>query len=193
MTTYYIPTLNLEKLKQKARSIRRERNIPHHEALEIVAKEAGLQNWHQVTQAAEAIKPTEQAFFSGCVIAMDMKDGMDFNADDGVFIEDNLLISYAEETLYKQFINAVDESDEQGRRLCETHSEDELKEWFRDDTNLIFFRLTKMNVDSIKEILALVQERSFWPPMFIWIKGEFFDTYDLPAVDENGGLMGVRF
>ncbi len=197
MITYYIPTKALEKLKQKARNIKRERNIPHHEALEIVAQEAGLQNWHQVTNAVDATKPAERAFTSGCVIAMDMKQGQDFNSDDGIFIEDQFLCFYAQKTLYENFINAVDEYDDRNepdRKRCEIHSEDELREWFGDEMdNTMFFRLTKADVDSIKELLMLVRERSFWPPRFVWIKGEFFDTYDLPAVDDGNQVIGVRF
>ena len=185
---------DVEKLKKRAKKIKQEQSIPHHQALEIVAKDAGFKNWHQITKANEAVKPSEDAYYNGCVIAMDMKQGVGFDTSDGVFVEDEYIIFCAHGFLYKQFINCVDECDEHDRKLSETHSSEELKEWFEDEMmNHMFFRLTKPGVDSVKEVLSLVNKRSFWPPMFIWIKGEFIDTYDLPAVDSDDNVVGLRW
>ncbi len=48
---YLIPQEAISRLKQRARRIKRERDIPHHEALEITAKAAGFDNWHQAAEA----------------------------------------------------------------------------------------------------------------------------------------------
>ena len=44
----------LEILKQKARKLKKERNIAHYEALEIVAKKCGFSGWREATQISEA-------------------------------------------------------------------------------------------------------------------------------------------
>jgi len=55
-TTYIITTVTFEKLKQKAKKLKKEKNIPHHEALDIVANDYGkvpaeIREKDQVTQS----------------------------------------------------------------------------------------------------------------------------------------------
>ncbi|HGI9354773.1 TPA: plasmid-related protein, partial [Vibrio cholerae] len=45
----------------------------------------------------------------------------------------------------------------------------------------------------LKEVLALIRQYSFWMPQYIWLQGHLIDTYHLPAEDENGNAVGVRF
>ena len=46
-------TIYLEILKQKARKLKREKGIAHHEALEGVARKCGFANWYEATQISE--------------------------------------------------------------------------------------------------------------------------------------------
>ena len=46
---------------RKAKQLKKESGIPHHEALEIVARKGGVfANWHQVVEAAKATEPSER-------------------------------------------------------------------------------------------------------------------------------------
>ena len=51
----------IESLRRKAKQLKKESGIPHHEALEIVARKGGVfANWHQVVEAAKATEPSER-------------------------------------------------------------------------------------------------------------------------------------
>jgi hypothetical protein len=193
--TILLSTKDVEKLKQKARKLKRAEGLPHHEALDRVAVDAGLPNWHHICESAKQFKPTEKAFFAGCVIAMDIKDGFDFDTEDGVFIEDHNAWALCRDDLFDDLANRIDKDDPQERPLKETLSPEKLDDWFHDDLmNYTFFRLhAETSVATIGEVLKLVRDRSFWPPQFIWLRGEFYDTYDVPAMDDQGKITGVRF
>ena len=47
-------SIYIEIMKQKARKLKKMLNIPHREALELVAQMAGWQNWKEITQIDEA-------------------------------------------------------------------------------------------------------------------------------------------
>ena len=52
--TKIISSASVERLKQKARKLKREKSIPHTEALDEIAVSAGFNHWHQVVQANDA-------------------------------------------------------------------------------------------------------------------------------------------
>ena len=189
-----ISSKDTEKLKQKARKLKRTENLPHHEALDRVAVEAGFQHWHHVCEGAKQFEPTERAFYAGCIIAMDVKDADGFNSENDVFIVDDNAWVLCRDDLLASLANSVDEDDPQGRPCRETLTPEQLEEWLQDDLmNYTFFRLhSETKAPSINDVLQLVKERSFWPPQFIWLTGEFYDTYDIPATDEDGNIVGVR-
>ena len=97
--TKIISSASVERLKQKARKLKREKSIPHTQALDEVAVSAGFNHWHQVVQANDLLKPSEVALSSGCVMAFDVKDGMDVDTSDGVLIEDHFLEMLTEKQL----------------------------------------------------------------------------------------------
>jgi len=192
--TKIISSASVERLKQKARKLKREKSIPHTQALDEVAVSAGFNHWHQVVQANDLLKPSEVALSSGCVMAFDVKDGMDVDTSDGVLIEDHFLEMLTEKQLFEIYANSPDEDDEQNRPLKETLSDSELHEYFRDDCSFMYFRLAEPHANKpLKEVLALIRQYSFWMPQYIWLQGHLIDTYHLPAEDENGNTVGVRF
>jgi len=79
-TQCFVTSDELEKLKQRARKLKREQKIPHYEALELVARSARFANWHQVVEAHKAMQPTEHAVRDGVVIAMDVKEAVNMGA-----------------------------------------------------------------------------------------------------------------
>lgn len=188
-----ISTQNVERMKQKARKLKREKAITHTQALDEVAKKARFNHWHEVVQANAHFIPAETALAEGCVLAFDTKDGMDIDTSDGVLIEDDLLEMLTQHQLFEIYCNFIDEEDEKRRPYKEIYPDDELRENFVDESTFMFFRLKDATNKSLKDVLILAREYSFWPPYYIWLKGELFDTSDLPVEDSNGNTVGVRF
>lgn len=191
--TKIISSASVERLKQKARKLKREKSITHTQALDEIAVSAGFNHWHQVVQANDRLKPSEVALSSGCAMAFDVKDGMEITSDD-VLIEDHFLEMLTEAQLFEIYANSLDEDDEQNRPLKETLSASELRGYFQDHCSYMYFRLAESHANKpLKEILALIRQYSFWMPEYIWLQGHLIDTYHLPAEDENGNTVGVRF
>lgn len=188
-----ISTQNVERMKQKARKLKREKAITHTQALDEVAKVARFNHWHEVVQANAHFIQAETALAEGCVLAFDTKDGMDIDTSDGVLIEDHLLEMLTQHQLFEIYGNFIDEEDAQGRPLKEIYPDDELRENFVDESTFMFFRLNDAKDKSLKDVLALTRQYSFWPPYYIWLKGELFDTHNLPVEDDSGNTIGVRF
>lgn len=190
--TLVITSPNVERLKQQARNIKKEKNIPHTQALDEVAREAGFNHWHHVTQSHELIRPAEEAFISGCVLVFDVKEGMDVGTSDGVIIEDHLLQVFCNKPLFELYINSPDEDDELNRPLRETQDIEELRQWFEEE-DYMFFRLDdKAAKQPLKKILKLIREYSFWMPYYMWLDGKMIDTYHIPSEDDEGNIVGVR-
>lgn len=188
-----ISTQNVERMKQKARKLKREKAITHTQALDEVARAARFNHWHEVVQANAHFIPTETALAEGYVLAFDTKDGMDIDTSDGVLIEDHLLEMLTQHQLFEIYSNFIDEDDEKRRPYKEIYPDDELRENFVDESTFMFFRLKDTTDKSLKDVLALTRQYSFWPPYYIWIKGELFDTHNLPVEDDSGNTIGVRF
>lgn len=189
-----ISSVTVDRLKQKARKLKRERSITHTQALDEIAVSAGFNHWHQVVKANDLLKPSEIALSLGCVMAFDVKDGMDVDTSDGVLIEDHFLEALTENQLFEIYANSPDEYDEQNRPLKETLSDSELHKYFRDEYSFMYFRLVETHANKpLKELLPLIRQYSFWMPQYIWLQGHLIDTYHLPAEDESGNTIGVRF
>lgn len=182
-----IPTVAFEKLKQKARKLKRQRNIPHTEALEMVAQGISLPNWHQVTLHAQSTQVTEAAFKSGLIVALDIKDAMEYKFDqDGVFAADDRAHYFCRRDLFEAYKNATDD---EGRTLASKYSEEELKEDFIDDlNNYYFYRYAPEKLpDTIDEVYRLCRERCFLLPREIWFKGRYINVLD--DLSSDGRMM----
>lgn len=184
-TQIIISSSEVEKLKQKARKLKNDSGIPHHQALDQVAQKAGFNHWHHVSESSNSFKPTEQAYFFGVIIAMDVKDAMDFRDPTGLFVEDELAFALCADDIYHYIREADDDP----------HYEEDKKEWMMEDLmNFTFFRLTAPKIpDSVDEVVKMVRDCSFWPPVFIWHKGAFQESPSDKAFDEQGNVVGIRF
>jgi hypothetical protein len=176
-----ILTEDLEKLKQRARKMKREQGISHHEALELVAQSSGLANWHQAVKANKAMSETESSVRDGIVIAMEIKetDGakeIPLPAGKGRFVQDQMLKMFYKEFFYHQICDDVDETD--GRPYRETSTDEEIRE-IADEIlwEHAFFRFVG-NADALdaESIVRLVAEAMFWAPRYVWIKGEVYEA-----------------
>ncbi|EGV28614.1 plasmid-related protein [Thiorhodococcus drewsii AZ1] len=181
----FVSTDDLQRLKQRARHIKREQGIPHHEAIEAVARSVHFDNWQQVVVAHEAMLPTETAAREGVVFAMDFKDaevcqGRPIELPDGRYVEDELLGLFFEECVYQL---ARDESDEEdGRPGHEHFSEEELREFVEEALfELVFYRYEGDRLPtSADEIAQQVAGECFFGPQYIWIAGQLQDRFSSP-------------
>lgn len=182
----------IEKLKQKARKLKRDGGIPHHEALDQVAQSAGFNHWHHISEAAKAFKPTEQAYNFGVIIAMDVKDAEAFQDTSGTFVEDEFAFALCAEDIFE---NLCEEVDDNGVPLLDQYDEVELKEWAQDEImNYIFYRFTGKDIpERAEDVVDRVRQHSFWPPRLIWLRGVLQDNSSGLALDTDGHVAGMRF
>lgn len=191
-TQTIITSATVEKLKQKARKLKKDQGVPHHEALDQVAKEAHFNHWHHVAESVKAFEPTELAYYFGVIIAMDVKDAMDFRAPSSRFVEDSAAFALCADDIYTYIRDADEDAD---MLADDPHHEEDKQEWMMDGLmNYVFFRYTGTGTPaSIDEIIEIVNECSFWPPEFIWHKGTFQESPSDTALDEDGDVVGIRF
>lgn len=188
-TQIIISSASVEKLKQRARKLKKDSGTPHHEALNQVAKAAGFNHWHHVSESAKSFEPTEQAYRFGVIIAMDVKDAMDFHDISDGFVEDPFAFTLCADDIYAYIRDADADSD-----MIEDDPQDK-KDWMMFDLmSFTFFRFTGTKVpENVDEVVKMVRECSFWPPEFIWHKGTFQESPSDTALDEHGEIVGIRF
>lgn len=191
-TQIIITSASVEKLKQKARKLKKDQGISHHEALDQVAKDAHFNHWHHVAESVKAFEPTEQAYYFGVIIAMDIKDAMDFRDSSGRFVEDSTAFALCADDIYTYIREADEDSD---MLADDPHYEEDKREWIMEGLmNYVFFRYTGSDMPaSVDSVVELVNECSFWPPEFIWHKGTFQECPTNAAFDEDGNVVGLRF
>ncbi|MCZ2798978.1 plasmid-related protein [Vibrio alginolyticus] len=190
--TKVIASSKVQRLKQTARKLKREDSLTHTQALDVVAKQAGFNHWHHVTLSNNLIKPAEDAFNSGSVMAFDCKESE--GVGDDTLIHDHLLAFVLRKNMFEIFANTIDEYDEENRPLKDTLTPQELNEYFSGDfEDYVFYRLSpNMSNRPLKEILTVIRQHSFWMPRHLWVKGAYVDTYHIPTEDEDGSLIGIR-
>lgn len=99
----------LERIKRHARQISREQGIPHHRALELAAQQQRFDNWHQVAVALANTEPSALAVRRGIVLAVDIKDAIDFlDAPDDGFDLPGSQGSYRRDELVPLLLSALD-------------------------------------------------------------------------------------
>lgn len=190
--TIYIYSKTFERLKEQARKLKKEKKITHTQALDEVAQSLGFNHWHHVTQCRELTKPIEEQLKSRCVLAFDRKDGLEITTDNDFMAAEELLSHECNEVLFDIFINSPDEEDSSGRLYKDLYELSYLRESFF-AYECMFFKLSeKYSNASLKEVLELTRKYSFFPPEYVWLGGKLIDTYDAPATDDEGNVVGVR-
>lgn len=171
---YLIPQEAISRLKQRARRMKREKDIPHHEALEITAKAAGFDNWHQVAEAVEKCKPIEDAYRLGFLLAFDPSEVPDTEDEDSPLKWEPYAFNLLQDRLFENYASQLDEEDPDERPISETLDPSDLKEYFSDDWgSMYFFRLKRSDqVATIEQLLSLVSKHSFWPPTLCLLQGK---------------------
>lgn len=189
--TIIVPNIALEKLRQNAKKLKRETGIPHYQALDQAAQKSGFNHWHHVVESAKLTSLTETAYYAGLVIGLDVKDSEEFQNLDGCFLEDDQFPYLVKSDFLEE---AKSEVDEDGHKLSDSMSEDEIEQLVMEDMwNYTFFRFDGKSLPKdINKVLELVSKYSYWPPLFIWFKGEFYDTYSIPVLDKDKNITGFR-
>lgn len=188
---FLIPQKAVSLLKQRARNLKRDRQITHHEALEIVAKTVGFDSWHRVAGAAEKCRPVEDAFRRGFLLAFDGSEVPDLENDELPIEWEEYAFELLRSQLFEEYCAQPDEEDLAQRPISQTLDSDHLKEYFELDWgHLYFFRLrSPEDMSSSVQLLELVAKHSFWMPRLVFFKGELIDTYVPPATDEHGECL----
>lgn len=168
-TQSIISSADVEKLKQSARKLKKSSGIFHHEALDQVARSAGFNHWHHVSESLKSFEPTEHAYYFGVIIAMDVKDAMDFSDSSGGFIEDPYAFTLCADDIYAHIREENDDA------IDDLDYEEDRRDWMFDGlANFVFFRHTNATVpESVDEVMNIVSKCSFWPPEYIWHRGAF--------------------
>lgn len=167
------PSRKVEILKQKARRLKKELGLSHHEALNQIAKKFDYHHWHHVTKMQAITEPSEMAYRKGLLVAFDVKEAEDF--DEEFFIEDSLSPYFCEKELWENYLEISSVEDDEFHDLPETEQREHFQ-YFIDD--LVFFRYTKKSVPKdIEGTLDFINKHSFWLPMYVWLKGDLYNTY----------------
>lgn len=171
-----IPSAAVEALRRKAKKLRKEQGMPHHAALDAVARAGGVfPDWHHFIEAAKATEPAEEAFKHGLVIGMDIKDAMDVPAAKLVhFIEDERLRAFV-----------FDDFD-----LHPTGGLGEDEDWRIDSVyETVFFRSRRIVPASLEEALKLSRADFSFAPRYVRLGGML--VFDV-LVDEDDEGEGDR-
>lgn len=178
--TYIITTVTFEKLKQKAKKLKKETNISHHEALDIIANNYGKilpKNMHQsifiwkhIADAHRITKIAEDAISDGFVVLIDSKN--DPLCDMKLFIRD-MQLKYLCQDLIKELYLQHTDLEEDGISC----TQEERLEWFNDDYRTFgFFRLKGDIPSSKKEAWELYFKEFFSGPEASIFQGKAFDS-----------------
>lgn len=125
------------------------------------------------------IEQATKAFRTGLIFAYDCAEA---DIDSEVFEENEEAGKLCEEQLRKTFFEMDEEP---------PLDEEEFQEFLE---TLIFYIYTgEKQPKNISEAIKITVGESFWSPRYVWIKGKIYDSYSIPATDENGNITGIRF
>lgn len=194
-TIIFTPFTRVEKLKQKAKKLKKKLGISHHDALDQAAYQSGYHHWHHVTKmaaiTATTTAATEAAFRNGVLVAYDFSDISDCDLEGAPFVEDDLAMNFCKHDLLQAYLQIDDEEDPEFHDLPE---EEKCRYFESDYGSFAILRFTGVDIpQDVEGVLKSTREFIFWPPQFIWIKGVFSNTYGTSVTDSNGGIVGVIF
>jgi len=169
-----MPSAQVDWLRRKAKQIRKETGVPHHEALDIVAREFGhLSDWHHVIESAKVTEPAERAHKTGLVIGMDVKEADDVNVSRLThFVVDEQLYFFVLREYGKEGPVSWDDEDEEARQIAH---------------EFVFFRSKRLVPDTLDQAVAIAEKDFFFAPRYLRLKGErLIDPFEFGDEDEGG-------
>jgi hypothetical protein len=175
MTTIILST-DIERFKQRARKLKKNTQITHTEALDIVAQEAGLNHWHHATLLNKSSMEMETAFRAGCVVAYGVKYGLDIGEGNDILTYHPLMGFIMEKPLFKAWADSPNVDDPLGRTHRGLKTESELEVDFLDNDSYFFYSLRdEFSSKPLVDILDAVAQASFFMPDYLWVKGKMID------------------
>lgn len=155
--TYVIPANQLSALRKKAKALKKSSDITLHEAQAHVAREFGFTNWEHLKKSTDITKVTENAYRSGLIWAMDMKDA-EPSSMEGIAQDHQVQM-----LLLTDFVKVRGGVNKEDQYFLE----DIL------DMN-IFYRYQGKTPQTIEQARELISEYFFFEPSFVWFKGECY-------------------
>lgn len=175
----YISTPALQKLKQRAKNLKRTTTLTHTQALDKAAQEIQFKNWYHVIDANKAYLPLEHAIKDGCIFMFDYKEA-DTVTTSQELIESPMLELLCETVFYAYYTQLRDPDDPQHRKLLEIYSPDEIAADFRDDYSYVFFYFSNPEkMQTAQNALTYIQSHSFYLPRYIIFKGKVIEPDSL--------------
>lgn len=157
---HVVPAASIESLRRKAKKLKKERGIPHHEALDMVARIGGVfPNWHHIVEAAKATEPSERAFKTGFLVGLDPKEASEMSVSslDSFVCDERLLI----------FV--LDELEKERREKGRPYEREEYEE-------LVYLRYTRRTPVDFDKATDICAESFFFPPRYLRFKGEVIEA-----------------
>jgi hypothetical protein len=174
--THVIRARTVEKLRKEAISLKKSLKITHHEALDIAARKFDFNNWEHLQKSASATSISEEPYRNGFVIAMDVKDATEHPPSKANrFIQDDQIYAL----IYMDFFT---------QRKYE-HQKDltEDDRYFLEDLeiNYVYFRYDGQIPNTVEKAFKLAEKEFFFPPLYIWLKGKWYDHFGLFDYEES--------
>ena len=170
---HIIRARTVSKLRKEALALKKSLKIPHHEALDLVARQSDFNNWVHLQKSASVSAISEDAYLKGLVIVMDNKDVHD-ERKPHLFIEDDYVFSI----FYMDFLS---------QRGLKSHVElDEDQRYFFEylSINKKFFRYTGQLPRNFQEAFKLSELAFFFRADYVWLRGQFYDDVGLVNPDQ---------
>jgi len=189
-SNFIFSSVTFEKWKQQARALKRSSGMPHHQALDQVAKENRFNDWHHVVTEGKRNQLSEAAYRSGLVVAYDVKDAMESWSADDAFVEDSRILHFCENNIFNWYQQNDEDVEDEDRPLTPSATSkyrEHFEEWLQ---NICLFRYCASTLPaSPADALPLFDERCFFAPMFFWLHGQFVDPWRDLAVD---GVLNMK-
>ncbi len=172
-TQIIITAVAVSRLKKKAKRRQRETGRPHHALLDEVAKEAGFNHWHHVTEALEYTRIAEQRFRSGLYVLMDVKEGLDLIGEDFQIDPEALPLRYQ---FIFDWMNSIDIDEEDD---LDPLSAKEIEDAINHDYVLLRY-CGEEQLPHIGNAIEWFVKHTFWLPSIIWVRGKHLFPLDGP-------------
>lgn len=158
--TYVVTSSVLKALHKKAKVLKNQNNIPHHEALNNIAKSSSFANWEHLKASANKTAISENAFKNGLVWAMDMKDA-EPSSMDGIVVDDQIQMIFMDHFVKERGGINEEDNDFLGD-LLDMH---------------VFYRYEGKTPQNLQQANEIIHNYFFFAARYIWLRGEWYDMF----------------
>lgn len=152
----------LRTLRERAKKLKKNSGIPHHEALDIVARNYRFANWPHLIEGAKIIAKSEDAYKHGLILGMDIKDALEHSLSTDGIVNDGI-------------VSVLIEDDFRKSRGELTEEDSYFIEKLRDE--IIYFRFEGKTPQSIEDALEIASQYFYFEPQYLWLKGEWLTPW----------------